>query len=187
MNTVIENIKSRRSVRSYKPDAIKPEHLSAVLEAATWAPSGHNDQSWHFTVIRNREFIDLISRKTKELFAASADKKFSDLGKNQNLHLLYNAPVVVVVSYRKDAVTPQIDCCAAIENMLLAAESLDIGSCWIGLPYHLFSNPAAGNDVVAKLKLPEGYEPVHCVSLGYKTGPNPKPPSRKDGAINFID
>jgi len=188
MNAVIENIKNRRSVRIYKPDALKTEHLSAILEAATWAPSGHNGQSWHFTVIRNKGLIDLISEKTKQWLAAQpADWIFTAFGKNPNFHIFYHAPAVVIVSGKKDAVSPVVDCCAAIENMVLAAESLDIGSCWIGLPYFLFNDKTASKEVIAKLNLPQGYEPNYCVTLGYKDGPKPKPQPRKDGIINFID
>jgi len=188
MNAVIENIKSRRSVRTYKPDAIKPEHLSAVLEAATWAPSAHNDQSWHFTVIRNKELMDFISEKTKQWLAAQpANWMFTAFGKNPNLHIFYHAPAIVIVSCKEDAVAPMVDCSAAIENMLLAAESLDIGTCWIGLPRFLFGDKAASKEVRAKLKLPQGYEPQYCVTLGYKDGPGPIPPPRREGVINFID
>jgi nitroreductase len=72
---------------------------------------------------------------------------------------------------------------AAIENMLLAAESLDIGSCWIGLARYYFTLA----DEVAKLKLPEGYEPCYAVTLGYK-GARPKNAlPRKADAVNFIE
>ena len=70
-NTVLEVIKSRRSIRRYLPEQIKDSELQAILEAGAYAPSAHNDQSWHFTVIRNRELIDHISRTAKERMAVN--------------------------------------------------------------------------------------------------------------------
>lgn len=163
-NQVLEVIKSRRSIRKYLPEQIKEEELQAILEAGLYAPSAHNDQSWHFTVIRNKELIDRISAKSKEIMAVQTTDWVREMGCNEKLHILYNAPAVIVVSMKKGTIAPMVDCCAAIENMLLAAESLDIGSCWIGLARYFF----ALKDEVAALNIPEGYEPCYTVALGYK-------------------
>ena len=65
MNDFINMIKSRRSIRSYLPEQIEEEELQAILEAGSWAPSAHNTQPWHFTVIQNEEFINYISNYSK--------------------------------------------------------------------------------------------------------------------------
>ncbi|MFA5161399.1 MAG: nitroreductase family protein [Elusimicrobiales bacterium] len=186
MNPVIENIKNRRSVRKYKTEPLIKEHLDAILEAAAYAPSGHNDQPWHFTVIRNRALIDLLSSRTKEWMAKQPQDWMSAMGKNPEFHVFYNAPAVIAVSYRKDAVSPQADVCAAIQNMLLAAESLDIGSCWIGLARYVLKTPE-GADLAARLQLPAGYEPDYFVTLGYKAAAHPKPLPRREGVVSYID
>jgi len=183
MNQVLETIKSRRSIRKYLPEQIKDSELRDILEAGAYAPSAHNDQSWHFTVIKNKELLDRISVKTKAVMAKQKADWVKDMGNNKKFHLFYNAPTVIIVSMRKNAMSPLVDCSAAIENMLLAAESLDIGSCWIGLVRYYFT--LAGE--VAGLKLPEGYEPCYAVALGYK-GQRPKNAlPRKEDAVNFIE
>jgi nitroreductase len=97
-------------------------------------------------------------------------------GANEKFHIFYNAPTAVIVATRKDAVAPLADACAAIQNMLLAAESLSIGSCWIGFVRFYFQNP----DAYAQLGIPEGYEVQYGVALGYKPdGPAAHPPVRK--------
>jgi nitroreductase len=128
MNKVIEAIKSRRSIRKYLPEQLKDGELQAILEAGNYAPSAHNEQSWHFTVIRNKELLDRMSAKAKEAMAAQGTDWVKTMGGNKDFHLFYHAPAVIVVSMRKAALSPLVDCAAAIENMLLAAESLDIGS-----------------------------------------------------------
>ena len=183
MNSVIENIKRRRSIRKYLDKPLKKTELGAILEAGAYAPSAHNDQSWHFTVIRNKDLIDRISERSKEIMAAEAEDWVNAMGKNKKFHLFYNAPVVIVISMRKDAMSPLVDCSAAIENMLLAAESLDIGSCWIGLVRYYFSL----KEELPRLKIPEGYEPCYAVALGYKAQRPLRAPPRKENAVNYID
>ena len=71
MNEVIAAIRSRRSVRRYKPEQIGEKELQAILEAGLYAPSAHNDQSWHFTVIQNKDLLARMNRAAKEGMAAS--------------------------------------------------------------------------------------------------------------------
>ena len=182
MNEVLETIKNRRSIRKYGSEQIKDEELDMILEAAIYAPTGHNDQPWHFTVIQNKELIDEMSAESKKLMAESSVDWMVNMGKSEHLHLFYNAPTVVVVSGKKDAISPLVDCCAAIQNMLIAAESLDIGSCWIGLVKFFFEGP----ENVAKFNLPENYEPYYAVCLGYKGSSNNKAPERKREVVNYI-
>jgi len=183
MNKVLEVIKSRRSIRKSLPEQLKEEQLQAILEAGNYAPSAHNEQSWHFTVIRNKELLDRISAKSKEAMAAQGEDWVKNMGGNKEFHLFYHAPAVIVVSMRKDALSPLVDCCAAIENMLLAAESLDIGTCWIGLVRYYF----AQKDELPRLKLPAGYEPCYAVALGYKDQRPAKALPRTAAAVTYID
>ena len=182
MNEVLETIKSRRSIRKYRDEQIKNEEIAMILESAIYAPTGHNDQPWHFTVIQNKELIDEMSVKSKKMMAESPVEWMANMGKAEHLHLFYNAPTVVVVSGKKGAVSPFADCCAAIQNMLVTAESLDIGSCWIGLVKFFFENP----ENVAKFNLPEDYEPYYAVCLGYKGSSNNMAPERKRDVVNYI-
>ena len=182
MNKVLETIKNRRSIRKYSSEQIKNEELDIILESAIYAPTGHNDQPWHFTVIQNKELIDEMSVESKKLMAESPVDWMAKMGKSEQLHLFYNAPTVIVVSGKKDAVSPLVDCCAAIQNMLIAAESLDIGSCWIGLVKFFFENP----ENVAKFNLPENYEPYYAVCFGYKGSLNNKAPERNKNVVNYI-
>ncbi|HAT71952.1 MAG TPA: nitroreductase [Elusimicrobia bacterium] len=181
-NPVLEAIRNRRSIRKYLPDQIKDAELKAILEAGAYAPSAHNEQPWHFTVIRDRQLLDRISEKSKELMAAEDTDWIKKMGRDGAFHVFYRAPAVVVVSMRKDAMSPLVDCSAAIENMLLAAESLEIGSCWIGLVRYYFSIKSE----LPLLNIPEGYEPCYAVTLGYKAQHPGKPLPRKKNAVSYI-
>lgn len=181
-NPVLDAIKNRRSIRKYLPDPLKDAELAAILEAGSYAPSAHNEQPWHFTVICKKELLDRISEKTKELMAAQDTDWIKAMGQNPDLHIFYKAPVVVLVSTRIGAMSPKVDCAAAIQNMLLAAESLDIGSCWIGLARYYFSL----QEELPLLGIPEGYEPFYAVTLGYKAQRPSRALPRKKDTVNYI-
>ncbi|HMK54284.1 MAG TPA: nitroreductase family protein, partial [Methanobacteriaceae archaeon] len=174
--------KSRRSIRKYLQEQIEDDELEIILESAIYAPTGHNDQPWHFTVIQNKELIDLMSAESKKVMANLPVEWIAKMGKAEHLHIFYHAPTVVVVSGKEDATTPLPDCCAAIQNMLLAAESIDIGSCWIGLARFFFENP----ENIEKLSIPESYKPYYAVSLGYKASSNNVAPERNKNVVDYI-
>lgn len=182
-NQVLKTIKSRRSIRKYLPNQITDQELEQILEAGTFAPSGHNSQSWHFTVIQNQEVIQHICQKTKEEMAKSEVEWVKKMGNNPNYNLVHGAPTLIVVSGNQEAYSPLADCSAAIQNMLLAAESLNIGSLWIGLIEYYFKLEESQQ----VLELPQGYKPYFGVCLGYKAIDKPiNPLARKEGVIKYI-
>jgi nitroreductase len=183
MNAVIDAIKSRRSIRKYRSGQIAKEALDQIIEAGIYAPTAENEQPWHFTVVQNKELLDYISMKSKAAMAASDVEWMQRMGGDPGFHLSYHAPVMIVVSGRKDAIAWETDCSAAIENMLLAAESLDIGSVWLGLVRHYFRN----EEDVRKLRIPEGYEPFYGVAFGYKADETtPAAPKRNADVVDYI-
>lgn len=204
-NAVLETIKSRRSIRKYLPDQIKQKELDNILEAGIYAPSGHNDQPWHFTVIQNKELIEHMNIETKKNMTNAPIDWLKNMGKNEKLHIFHNAPTVIVVSGRKDALAPLVDCSAAVQNMLLAAKSLNIGSCWIGLAKFFFQNPENAEKLdlasffqtiikdmyipenASKVNIPEGHEPYFAVTLGYPATPKDiSAPKRNKDIVDYI-
>lgn len=182
MNEVIGVIKKRRSVRAFQDKQINEDELQAILEAGLWAPSAHNTQPWHFTVIQDPDLIGHISTVCTQDMAKSPVEWMVRMGQSGR-SIFYNAPTVIIVSGKKeDLFEPLIDCSAATQNLLLAAESLDIGACWIGLIRFFFEHA----EEVKKLQLPEGYKPFYAVSLGYKIRPNGDGPVRSSGTVRYI-
>ncbi len=163
MNEVLKTIAKRRSVRSFEQKQISDEELNLILEAGLQAPSGHNDQPWYFSVIQDKGLIKELSDGSKLEMQKVPVKWVADYGKNEKLNIYYNAPTVIIVAAKKDAVVPTADACAAIENMLIAATSLNLGSCWIGFTKFFFT----GDDRNKKIGLPEGYEVHYGIALGY--------------------
>lgn len=188
MNEILKVIKERRSIRKYLPQQIKDEDLSLILEGATFAPSGHNAQPWHFTVIQNKELLDHLSNKTKEYMSKAETNWIIKMGTNEKYHLFHNAPTVIIVSGLKDTnkelpYSPMADCSAAIQNMLLVAQSLGIASCWVGLTTFLFEH----EEDYKQLNIPEDYTPLFAIPLGYSAITKEITPlERRENIVNYI-
>jgi nitroreductase len=176
MNEVLSNIAKRRSIRQFSPEQISDPDLQAILEAGHQAPSGHNDQSCYFTVIQDQKRIKELSDGSKAEMQKALVPWISELGRNEKLNIYYNAPTVIIISAHKGAVSPAADVCAAIQNILLAATSLNLGSCWIGFTKFYFTSPERNQ----KAGIPDDCEVYYGVALGHiQENINPNPPVRK--------
>ena len=135
----LQAILTRRSTRDYKPDPVEQEKLEKILDAGRQAPSGGNNQTSHFFVIRKREVLDRLVGMVERAFARMevtedmyASMKHSvTAAKKGGYVFCYNAPVLIVVANRTGYGNNIADCACAIENMMVAANALDLGSCWI--------------------------------------------------------
>jgi nitroreductase len=189
MNAVIEAIKKRRSVRAYEPKPIPRDVLDAVIEAGNEAPSGMNSQPWRFVVIEDRE-------AKKKLLAAAMPKakaiteKVKDIDperyeaiKKRYVELpdpvYYSAPAIVFVI--GNGMYAEHSCPLACENMMLAAYSLGLGSCWVGFGAMVTDDP----EVRRLLELQEGDAIFGPILLGYPRTSPPRPP-KKDPKIRRI-
>ena len=143
---VFDAIYGRRSIRLYREDKqVEHEKIVKLLMAGMAAPSACNIQPWDFVVVTDKETVGLIKKSVA---------RYGD----------YNAPVVIVVCGYKDFIPWEddngiVDCCAAIENMLIAATALELGSVWIGG----FDPPS----IRAILDIPDTVDPIGVVYLGY--------------------
>ena len=186
MNEILKIIKGRRTTRSYKKEMITEEELGKIIEAGMWSPSGHNRQPWHFTVIENKEIMKKINFETKEVCKDIDDPLYFGWANNSEYDAFYGAPVLIVLSYSENGFSPIDDLGAVSQNMGLAAESIGIGSCWIGFINKLFESSGEKHEEYAKLlKIPTGYTLHHGIVFGYPAKEKLNPQPRK-GSINRI-
>jgi nitroreductase len=185
MNVTLEVIRNRRSTRIFMPEQIKEEELKEIIDAAIYAPSATNQQPWHFTVVQNKEVLDRLNSDFKEMAKKSDNEYIRRVGENEKFHVFYNAPTVILVSGDETKHSAAVDCAAAVENMLIAATSMDIGSCWIGFIAYLLNNEQ-GKAYLKELGIPEGFKQIHSVAFGYKKINVTKAPARKENTVNYI-
>ncbi len=185
MNEVIQNILTRRSIRTFQEEQISDESLDVLLEAAKFAPSGMGKQGWHFTVVQNKEKINELVAAVKETMLNSTEERFIKAGENPNFNPFYNAPTIIITSYDKSSATVEADCAVALENIFLAAHSLDIGSCWIHVLAY-FGNAPKVRSVLEELGVPTDYVVSGSAAIGYSSKPNPEAAPRKEGTVNIV-
>lgn len=119
-NEVLENIKSRRSVRTYTEQQVSAGDLNLILEAAAYAPSGMNFQTWHFTAIQDAAVLTELNEKIKGAFAKSDDPHLQERGHSETYCCYYHAPTLVIVSNEPTRWWASMDCACALQNIFLA-------------------------------------------------------------------
>ena len=149
----LETIMTRRSTRRYKSELPPRELIGKVIEAGRMAPSGGNSQSTHFIVITDREILQKLAQLVQEAFAGMETEPgmYRSLAHSINAAkkggyvFHYSAPVLIVTANRKDYGNNMADCSCALENMMIAANALDLGSCWINQLHWLDEHPAVSS------------------------------------------
>jgi nitroreductase len=169
-NETLSIITSRRSCRSFKPEPVPADLVDAILEAGCAAPYA-NEPLCHFTVIQNAEVLEKLNKVAKEAATKMDLAHLKKLGEDPNFNSRYHAPVLIIVSAKENTVSPETDAAAATENILIAAEALGLGACWIFFTLFTFFGPKV-TEWKKELKIPEGYKPYSSIALGFKNSPS---------------
>jgi nitroreductase len=183
----IETIHDRRSVRSFEPKAIDPKILLELIEAAAAAPSGSNSQPWRFVVVSSPEWKEKLTKLSIPLYHAWLEKMpaaFQEMRKQRDPHtndpIYYNAAAIVFVI--GSGMTADFDCPMACQNLMLAARSMGIGSCWTYIGQLVLEAPTARN----LLNLFEGEKVYGPIILGYPKGGFPDAPPKKELDLTWV-
>ena len=175
-------IATRHSTRKFKPDMVAESLLDQVIEAGRRAPSGKSKNQNHFLVIRDQAILAKLVELVQSEFAKmeiTPDNEANiggaiKLSKKGNYVFKYNAPVLIVVANQENYGNNMADVSCALENMLLAANALDLGACWINQLRWLNDNPVL-QAYLQELGLKEGERVYGSVSLGYPDTPDGMP------------
>ena len=154
MNEVMKALLERRSCKKFKPDAVPQELIEQVARAGTYAASGMGKQSPIIVAVTNREIRDKLAKANAEIRG------------NPGADLFYGAPAVLVVLADRSVPTHVYDGSLVIGNMLLAAHSLGLGSCWIHRARETFERDEF-KAILKQLGIEGDYEGVGNCVLGY--------------------
>jgi nitroreductase len=189
MSKTISDIIERRSIRHYTEQTIPRDTLELLLKAARYAPSAMSSQVWHFTVISNRGVID---RLTEALKAAVSDpavpvpEKLRIAVSKPEYTVNYGAPHFIIISGDPAWATAINDCSLAAGNIMIAAHSLGLGSCWINQPGAVCGVPGF-RALLSELGVPENYKVYACLCLGYPVRAGTTLPDRVQDVVNYVD
>lgn len=173
-NPVIQALKTRRSIRSFKPEQITDEELRTVLDAGTWAPTGMGFQDPWIVAVQDPALKKEISRMNAEFLGKETDP-------------FYGAPTYVLV-FASDPLkwaNGVPDGTLVLGNMMLAAHAIGLGSCWINREREMFATDE-GKELMKQFGLPEGLIGVGALAVGYPAGEPRVPKPRKENYFRII-
>ncbi len=193
MNEVLKNIYGRRSVRAYSDEPVSEEVINEIIKAGFHAPNGMNVQALRFVVVQKRELLTLYSEIGKRMSITNFKNKLEAavpqerMGlerlienlSNPKFDIFYGAPVLILVFAAPEALTPNEDGALAAENMMLAAHSMGIGSCWIGFAGALGYNP----DVMKELNISSDHKLIAPLIFGHPKKGDMAPSQRMEVPI----
>ena len=198
----ISQMKKRRSIRSYTDQPVSKEKINEIIQAGRYAPSATNRQPWRFIVITNKSMIDEISDAIKVEIRKILRRRFilkffyPSLKNEKTIQFLtgliiskedmlfFGAPVLIFVVTKKRKFNDE-SCACCSQNMMLAADSLDLGSCWIGFAHFLGLN----KEWMKKIGVPKGFHIAAALVFGHPKKRPSRAPLRKPTAdiINWIE
>ena len=188
MNGTIQNILTRRSIRTYKPEQFSSEIMQQIIDAGLHAPSAMGRQPWHIVVVRGHDKIAEVNREVKAATDRMPDNPYREYVGNEAYTINYRAPTFVMVS-GNTTLSPRnvpFDCALLLGNMFLAAHSLGIGSCWIN-QLNVLNDEPGFRAYMTQLCIPLENRIFGCACFGYADGPHPAPAKRKENTVVVIE
>ena len=179
-------ITGRRSIRKFQDKPVPKEVVEEILNAGVWAPSGMNGQPWKFVVIQDRNIINKLSNRTKQIaFTLPMPPEVLELSKSKEDVIFYGAPLLILISVAKseDPIRSMniLDCGLAAQNMFLKAFEEGLGSCFIGFADFLNMDPA----ILEEVGITKEMELLAPLIFGYPAE-RPAAPSREAKVIKSI-
>ena len=191
--TVLEMMRSRRSIRTFTDRTPSRGDIERLAEAARWAPSNHNRQGWKFIVFEDHHELQALADRVETSLSnrIAATKRITSAQAEEMIHyatLFANAPVAILVMHKRSVAVGRellagaakgelasgepLSAAMAVQNMLLAGHCLGLGMC-------VLTAPLLAGEVWKELdELPMGFDPTCIVAVGYP-GQRPSAPRRK--------
>ena len=171
----LEQILHRRSIRRFKAELPSREVIEKITEAGTYAPSGRGLQSGLILAITNKELRDRISAMNNVVW-----------GGEEGFDPFYGAPAILVVLGKKESAHKVYDGSLIMGNMMLAADALGLGTCWIHRAKEVFETEE-GKQILRDLGITEEYEGIGNLALGYPDCEHPTPRPRKENYVYIVE
>jgi len=172
-NQIIDAIHMRRSTRGFTEQQVEDEKLDTLLDAAIWAPSGGNNQSWLFTAIQNKNILLELNELVREGFQSwvpdddyPAKQSAKASSQKEHYNFYYHAPTLIIASNRPNYENAMADCALALENIFLAAQSMGLGSCYIN-QLHWLRNDSKIRNFLFDLGIPKEHTICSAAAIGY--------------------
>lgn len=177
-NATIETIMQRRSIRKYKPQPVGRDTLMQIAKCGINAPNAMNRQSWEVRIVDNAETME----KIKSLMAEGKEGEDAERAKG----CFRGAPVMTFIARDRESDFAAYDCALLAENMMIAAQSLGVGSICLGSPVSFINSASNSEEILQILGFSPEYKLCLCVGLGY-ADEAPEARERDAEKVKFVD
>ncbi len=189
MNTVLETIIQRRSTRAYLDKAVEAAHLEAIIQAGLYAPSGGNHQYVRLFVLQGEKLKVLNSALVnafleRELDPSQYQNKSAVRARQQNCDFFFGAQILISAMAPRNHPNSMADSANALQNMQIAAASLNLGACWINQPHWQTDHPSV-RKIFEDMGLREDEDIFGSVIIGHPANEKQPPLPRKPGRVVF--
>lgn len=192
MNETIRTIRERTSIRCFKPQQLEDGVLNEILQAGLWAPNAGSRQAAKFVVIQNQEISEKLGRINRSIFGParshgadpSETSQVSIADDSSIQSAFYGAPTVIAIFAPNTYPNAIQDCAVAAENMMLAAWSLNVGSCYVARGEATFQHEL-GKELMKTWGLSEEYQCHVLLPMGYPDGKIGLRQPRKEDRVIF--
>lgn len=181
---IIDNILNRRAIRKYTDQQVSQEQLDTILKSAIYAPSTLNKQAWEIRAVQNPGIIAEIN---KRFLAFAQGKEFQGSAaryREPGFSISHNAPTLIVIATEKGLAHAKLDAGIALQNILLSANAIGLGTCPLGTLVHILNLPENA-DLLRSMNIPENHEVTINIALGY-AAESPEAPIRISDKVKII-
>jgi len=172
MDQILDVIKKRRSIRAYKNKPLSKSTINLLLEAAKYAPTARNLQQLEYKAIANKDLIKKISDR----ITAIVKTKYPSFQLRDRPSLFYDAPLLVIITGPKENTWIYSDAALAVQNIMLYATSIDLGTCFIGMARFIEED----KELMHELHISDNREIAAAVIVGYPD----ETPAEKEKKMN---
>jgi len=165
MTETIKSIRARNSCRAFKSAPLKENQVKELVDSALAAPSARNLQPWHIVIVTDKKEIEYLDAEGMKELDTLEDKTMINLMKERGGSLFYNAPFLMIILGEEASKWAALDCGILCQNVTLAAESMGLGSCILGLAAVPLEGKN-GKELQKRFKFPEGYKFAVAVAVG---------------------
>ncbi|WP_281232805.1 nitroreductase family protein [Flavobacterium gelatinilyticum] len=181
---IISNILKRRSIRKYTDQQVTQQQLDTIMKCAIYAPSALNKQTWEIRVVQNQKILEEMNKRFLAFAQGKELQGSASRYREEGFSIFHHAPTLIVMAGEKGSNYTKLDAGLALQNILLSANALDLGTCPIGSLVPVLNLPE-NEDILKLLNIPEGYEVTINVALGHPAE-NPEAPIRYSDKVKII-
>jgi len=163
---ILDNMSSRRAIRKFTKQQVSKEQLDTIMQHAIYAPSALNKQPWQIRIVQNEKWLTSLNNRFLQFAQGKTFQGSAANYKEPGFSIFHAAPTLIVIARDKNNPASTLDCGIILQNILLSAHAIDLGTCPLGTLVPIL-NLAENRDLLEALNIPEDYEVAINIALGY--------------------